>query len=300
VNAANLGRWTAADDAVTGSLAYRVVDVFADQPFAGNPLAVVLDGSGLTAEGMQAIAAEFNLSETTFVLPPSTSEANYRVRIFTPALELPFAGHPSLGTAWVMRATGVVGDGLVVQECHAGLVGLRIEGDTVTLTGAEPSIEDPLEAEPVLAAIGLTSSDLIGDPVRRAGTGLPWTFVHVRADAVGRAEPDPRALRRLGPTGNVAVFSYADGAAHARAFAGDAGVTEDPATGSAALGLGVWLAACGYADPDGETAYVIHQGAEIGRPSRLFGTVRCVSADVVECRVSGTVRPVAEGTMRRP
>jgi trans-2,3-dihydro-3-hydroxyanthranilate isomerase len=300
VNATNRGPWTAADDAVTGPLAYRVVDVFADQPFSGNPLAVVLDGSGLSTEGMQAIAGEFNLSETTFVLPPSTSEASYRVRIFTPSLELPFAGHPSIGTAWVMRATGVVADGPVVQECGAGLVGLQIDGESVTLSGAGPTIEDPIDAEAVLAAVGLTAADLVGDPVRRAGTGLPWTFVHVRADVVERAEPDLRALRRLGPTGNVAVFSYAEGAAHARAFAGEAGVTEDPATGSAALGLGVWLVACGYADPDGETEYVIQQGAEIGRPSRLNGVVRSVGGVAVECRVSGTVRPIAEGTMRRP
>jgi trans-2,3-dihydro-3-hydroxyanthranilate isomerase len=300
VNATNRGPWTAADDAVTGPLAYRVVDVFADQPFAGNPLAVVLDGSGLSTEGMQGIAAEFNLSETTFVLPPSTPEANYQVRIFTPALELPFAGHPSVGTAWVMRALGVVGDGPVVQECGAGLVGLLIDGDVVTLTGAAPAIEDPIDAAPMLAAIGLSAADLAGDPVRRAGTGLPWTFVHVRAEAVQGAQPDPLALHRLGPTGNVAVFSYVDGSAHLRAFAGDAGVREDPATGSAALGLGVWLAACGYADPNGETEYVIRQGAEVARPSRLVCAVRSVEGFAVECRVSGAVHPVAEGTMRRP
>jgi trans-2,3-dihydro-3-hydroxyanthranilate isomerase len=300
VNATNRGRWTAADSAVTGPLAYRVVDVFADEPFSGNPLAVVLDGTGLTTTGMQAIAAEFNLSETAFVLAPSTPEASYRVRIFTPAVELPFAGHPSIGTAWVMRATGVVNDGPVVQECGAGLVRLHLDGESVTLTGAAPTIDDPIDAEPVLAAIGLAGSDLVGDPVLRAGTGLPWTFVHVRADAVHRAQPFPQALHGLGPAGNVAVFSYADGAAHTRVFAADAGVLEDPATGSAALGLGVWLAACGYADPDGETEYVIHQGAEIGRPSLLYGAVQCMSRDVVEARVRGTVRPVAEGTMLRP
>jgi trans-2,3-dihydro-3-hydroxyanthranilate isomerase len=285
-----------------GPLAYRIVDVFTDQAFAGNPLAVVLEADDLTTEQLQTIAAEFNLSETAFPIAASpaasASGANYRLRIFTPASELPFAGHPSIGSAWVMRSVGRVSDGAIVQECGAGLLALDIEGDSVTLTGGAPHLGDAIDATPILAAVGLTEADLVGDPVRGAGVGIDFGYLHVHRDAVARATADMVRLRGLADVVGVSVFSYVDGVAHARVFAGD--IEEDPATGSAALGLGVWLASCGHVASDGETAYVVNQGLEMGRPSRLACVVRCEAGVAVEGRVTGSVVPIGEGHIRRP
>jgi trans-2,3-dihydro-3-hydroxyanthranilate isomerase len=284
-----------------GALAYRIVDVFTDQAFAGNPLAVVLDADELSTAAMQQIAKEFNLSETAFPIAASTAAANYRLRIFTPAAELPFAGHPSVGSAWVMRALGRVAEGQIVQECGAGLLPLVIDGDEVTLTGGAPHLGDVVaDRQRVLAAVGLAAADATGDPLRWAGTGIDFGFLHVRPDAVARAVPNAAALAELNAPAGVSVFSYADGVAHARVFAGGLGVVEDPATGSAALGLGVWLASCGLVAADGESPYVVHQGIEMGRPSRLHCVVRCEGGTALEGRVTGSVVPVAEGNVRRP
>jgi trans-2,3-dihydro-3-hydroxyanthranilate isomerase len=281
-------------------LDYRVVDVFTDQAFAGNPLAVVLDGDDLSTAQMQAIANEFNLSETTFPVAPSSADADYRLRIFTPTSELPFAGHPSVGSAWVMRSLGRVADGRIIQECGAGLLPVDIDGDATTLTGGQPHLGDTCEPQRVLDAVGLTAEDLVGDEVRWAGTGLDWGYLHVRPDALARAMVQPALATGWPPGPGLSVFSFADGVARARVFAPGAGVTEDPATGSAALGLGVWLAANGYAAADGVTPYVVTQGVEMGRPSRLACDVRCEGGAAIECRVTGTVVPIAEGRIRRP
>ncbi|MBV9486125.1 MAG: PhzF family phenazine biosynthesis protein [Frankiaceae bacterium] len=283
-----------------GMLAYRVVDVFADAAFAGNPLAVVLDGDDLTTSQMQAIAKEFNLSETTFPVTPSSSAATYRLRIFTPGTELPFAGHPSVGSAWVMRSLGRVGDGRAVQECGAGLLPIDIDGDRATLTGGSPTLGESIEPERAAAAVGLSASDVVGDPAQWAGMGLEFGFLHVKPEALVRASLNPVLAADLPPGAGLSVFAFANGVARARVFAPGAGVAEDPATGSAALGLGVWLAAHGYVATEGETPYVVIQGVEMGRASRLECVVRCEAGAAVEGRVSGTVVPVAEGWMRRP
>jgi trans-2,3-dihydro-3-hydroxyanthranilate isomerase len=282
------------------ALSYRIVDVFTDRAFAGNPLAVVIEGDDLTTDQMQTIAGEFNLSETAFPLPPTSPDATYRLRIFTPSTELPFAGHPSVGSAWVLRSLGRLRDGPVVQECGAGLLPLTIGGDTVTLTGGTPHLAAVVDPRPVLAALRLSAADLVGDPVRWAGVGINFGFVHVQPSAVARADLDSVLAAALPPGAGVFVFSYVDGVAHARMFAPGVGVVEDPATGSAALGLGVWLAACGRAAADGETSYVVNQGLELGRPSRLACVVRCEAGVAVESRVSGSVVPIAEGHIRRP
>jgi trans-2,3-dihydro-3-hydroxyanthranilate isomerase len=281
-------------------LEYRVVDVFTDQAFAGNPLAVVLDADELTTGQMQSIAREFNLSETTFPLASTAPEANYRLRIFTATTELPFAGHPSVGSAWVLRSLGRLADGSNVQECGAGRLPVIVDGDTVTLTGGAPTLGDVVDALMVARAVGLDDSDLAGDPVRWAGMGIEFGFVHVRPDALERAWLDASLVDTLPPGTGVSVFSFAQGVAHARVFAPGAGVIEDPATGSAALGLGAWLASAGHVDADGETSYVVVQGVEMGRPSRLECVVRCEAGVAVEGRVKGTVVPVAQGRIRRP
>ena len=278
------------------TLPYHVLDVFTDRPYAGNPLAVVLDGDDLSTESMQAIAREFNLSETTF--PTSSDRADYAVRIFTPGTELPFAGHPSIGTAWLLARLGRIPAGEVRQDCAAGVLPVAVTGSGATLTGGAPTVSDPLDAEPLLHSVGLEAGSLAGiAPPRTAGTGLEWTYLAVEADAVGRAAPDWIGLARSVPSTGLAVFSWTDGVAHLRAMTTEG--FEDPATGSAALGFGVYLAASGLV-PDGTTEYRIHQGAEIGRPSTLYGTVTTDGGSVSAVTVRGGVVPVATGEITPP
>lgn len=278
--------------------AFHVVDVFTDRTYAGNPLAVVLDADELPTSAMQAIAREFNLSETTFPLPPTNSDADYRLRIFTPTSELPFAGHPSIGSAWLLHSLGRIAAGPVVQECGAGLLPVDIRPDAVTLTGGTPSVGDALDVAPFCTAVGLSPSDAVGTPVRWAGMGLDFAFLHVHEDAVARSVPDLGRLAEFGP--GVSVFSYADGHVHARVFAAGAGVPEDPATGSAALGVGAWLVASGLLPPDGSSSYVVEQGIEMGRPSRLSCQVEAAGGRATGGTVSGQVVPVSRGDLEAP
>jgi trans-2,3-dihydro-3-hydroxyanthranilate isomerase len=280
------------------ALDYRVVDVFTDRAYAGNPLAVVLDGSALSSEQMQQIAREFNLSETTFVLPTTAAEATYRVRIFTPAAELPFAGHPSVGTAWLLADLGVIPTGDVVQECEAGLMPLVVDADGATLTGGEPSVGADFDEQPFLAALGLSDADFTGTRVRLAGCGLDWAYLHVHEDAVARVQVDLTRLAEL-PGAGVYVFSLDGDRAHARSFAAGVGVPEDPATGSAALGLGVYLAAAKLLDGDSATVS-IRQGVEMGRPSLLDVSVQISGGVASKVQVRGGVRPVALGQITTP
>jgi len=281
------------------ALDYHVVDVFTDQAYAGNPLAVVLDADGLTDRQMQSIAQEFNLSETTFVQTPTSSDATYKVRIFTPGVELPFAGHPSVGTAWLLHSIGRFGTGTVVQECGAGLLPIVVNEGGAELTGGAVSQSDPVDSLEMAAAVGATEADLVGTPARWCGCGIDWGFVHVREEFLVRADPDLGRLERLGHTG-VCVFSMDGSVVHARVFAGGAGVAEDPATGSAALGLGVFLVASGLLPGDATTGFTIRQGIEMGRPSTLSVTVRAEDGRAVEARVSGGVVPVAAGRISPP
>lgn len=280
------------------TLPYHVLDVFTDRAFAGNPLAVVLDADDLTDGELQAVAREFNLSETTFPLP--SEQGDYRVRIFTASRELPFAGHPSVGTAWLLARLGRIPLGSVLQECGAGILPVDVTADGATLTGGTATVTAPLDAAPLLAAAGLEAGDLAGVPPRTAGTGLEWTYLTVAEDAVARAVPDWAALPRVVPSMGLAVFSWnADRrVAHLRGLT-DEGF-EDPATGSATLGLGVFLAESGLVPADGTTAYQVLQGAEIGRPSTLDGAVTVAGGRVGAVTVTGRVVPVAVGELTRP
>lgn len=289
---------------MTQQLDYEVVDVFTDTAFSGNPLAVVLGADALATEALQALAREFALSETAFPMAPPDG-ADYRLRIFTPSVELPFAGHPSVGAAWVLARRGVLAPGRVVQACGAGLLPLVVEpdGGPVTLTGGTPSYGPELLSQSVVTAAGLRPEDLLG-AVRVAGCGLSFGYLQVRGGALERVALDVSALRRAlpfdGPLGGLCVFAWDGAAARARVFAYDAGVDEDPATGSAALGLGVHLVASGLLPADGETAYEVVQGVDMGRPSRLSCVVTAAGGAAVSVRVTGSVVPVATGTIRVP
>jgi len=284
------------------SLPYEVVDVFTDRAFTGNPLAVVFDADQLGTGQLQAIAGEFNLSETVFVLPPGQPGATYRARIFTPVAELPFAGHPSVGAAVTAVRRGIArATGTVVQECGAGLLLIEVRDDQATLTGGSPTVGPELPAGPLLAAVGLAGPDHTGPPPRRAGCGLEFSFLPVRPDALARAAVDSAAARQHG-VGELSVLAWdpADRVARVRVFVPGLGVTEDPATGSAALGLGVWLVASGLLPADGESSYLVRQGEEIGRPSRLAGTVTAAAGRAVSATVTGTVVPIARGEIAVP
>jgi trans-2,3-dihydro-3-hydroxyanthranilate isomerase len=276
-------------------LEYEVVDVFTDTAFAGNPLAVVLGAEDLSSGALQAIAREFNLSETAF--PVDVAAPEYRLRIFTPELELPFAGHPSVGAAWVLAQRRLLQPGPVQQSCGAGRLALEIRSTGVTLTGGTPTCSPPGDAGPVLRAVGLAGRDLIGVEPRACGTGLEWTYLLVRSDALAGCEPDLAALKRVGGAG-VSVFAWDGERAHARVFAGGVGIAEDPATGSAALGLGVYLVATGLLPQGGP--YTVRQGIEMGRPSRLDCAVVASGGQAVSAQVGGGVVPVATGRIRRP
>ncbi|GAA3737517.1 PhzF family phenazine biosynthesis protein [Micromonospora maritima] len=283
------------------TLAYEIVDVFTDRPFAGNPLAVVFGAESLATEQMQALAQEFNLSETVFVLAPTQAGATYRARIFTPVDELPFAGHPSVGAAVTASRRGVFGVGRVTQECGAGVLPIEVTATGATLTGGTPTLGPELDPEPLLEMVGLTATDHAGPPPRVAGCGLEFPYLPVRPDAVARARLNAAAAERYGVE-HVSLFSWDADAqtAHARVFVPGLGVPEDPATGSAALGLGVWLVASGLLPGEGRSAYGVRQGVEINRPSSLTCTVTASGGTAVGATVSGQVMPVARGEITVP
>jgi trans-2,3-dihydro-3-hydroxyanthranilate isomerase len=280
-------------------LSYDVVDVFAERPFAGNQLAVVHGAEGLGDEQLLTLAREFNFSETTF--PTPLGPDRYRVRIFTPGGEIPFAGHPTLGTAWVLRAKELLGSGRVVQECGAGEIAVSVLGDGAELSAVPRDLVGPLDEETVagiLRAVGLDPSDRAGEAYL-AGTGLTFAHVPVTEAAVGRARVAP-ALPDLpatgDPIGGIDVYALGSGGldeVHARVFVPELAVPEDPATGSSAAGLGLALQARGLLSDGG--SYRISQGTEIGRPSVLRGRL-----DGGRVHVAGRVHPIAGGQIAVP
>ncbi|MEV1316152.1 PhzF family phenazine biosynthesis protein [Micromonospora arborensis] len=283
------------------TLAYEIVDVFTDRPFAGNPLAVVFGAEALATEQMQALALEFNLSETVFVLPPTQVGATYRARIFTPVEELPFAGHPSVGAAVTASRRGMFGVGQVTQECAAGVLPIEVTATGATLTGGTPTLGPELDPEPLLEIAGLVADDHIGPAPRVAGCGLEFPYLPVRPESLARAQVNAAAAQRYGVS-HVSVFSWDAAAqtAHARVFVPGMGVPEDPATGSAALGLGVWLVATGLLPGEGLSRYAVSQGVEMNRPSALACTVTATNGVAVGATVAGQVVPVARGEIAVP
>jgi trans-2,3-dihydro-3-hydroxyanthranilate isomerase len=283
------------------TLDYEIVDVFAPRAFAGNPLAVVFDADRLSTEQCQALAFEFHLSETSFVCSPTEPGADYRVRIFTTSTELPFAGHPSVGAAHTLVRTGRLPAGTVRQECGAGVLDLVVDEGGARLSGGRPTLEDGPAAAELAAAIGLSAADATGVPADVAGCGLPFAYLSVAPGMVDRAVPDAAALGRLGVGEGVSVLSWdaASSTAYARVFA-QADAWEDPATGSAALGTGVWLVENGLLAGDGTSSYTVRQGEKMGRPSVLSCTVTATGGKAVSATVQGAVVPIASGRIRIP
>jgi PhzF family phenazine biosynthesis protein len=288
------------------ALRFKQVDVFTDRPFFGNPVAVVLDGDGLDAGAMQRIAAWTNLSETTFVLRPSAPGADYRVRIFTPRSELPFAGHPTIGTAHAVLEAGLVPEKAALrQECAAGLLRLAVEGsgpDRRIAVEAPPASLAPLPADAVAAverAIG--ASLAAGAPGLIVSIGPRWLTVRLADAAAVRAlAPDPGAVsrlsRELGVTG-INVFAVEQSGAHevvVRSFAPADGVPEDPVCGSGNAAVGAWLDHAGVRVGEGGR-YVASQGRELGRDG--YVSVR-IDADARRVWIGGRAVTCVEGILR--
>lgn len=282
-------------------LSFEVVDVFAPRPFAGNPLAVVLGAGDLSTDQCQALAREFHLSETTFVT--AVHEGGYAVRIFTTETELPFAGHPSVGTAHTLVRLGLLAPGTVAQRCGVGTVPVEVTADGARLTGGPVSLRPGPDPVDLGAALGLGPDDVTGRPAHLVGCGLEFTQLDVHPDAVARAVPDRRALAALLPAevgGGVSVIGRGPDDEHTvRVFAGGLSWEEDPATGSAALATGVWLAAEGLV-AEGTSSYRLHQGAALQRPSVLDCTVTVDGGRAVSATVAGDVHPVSRGEITVP
>lgn len=273
-------------------LSFEIIDVFTDRAYAGNQLAVVYDGQDLTDGQMQAIAQEFGYSETSFILPPTVDGADYRARIFTPAEELPFAGHPTIGSALAVVRSGRVTPQAdnVVQECAAGLMQVAVDGDTAKLTSTAISVGDLLDPALAAAACNLDPSRVIGRP-QNTSAGLDHNFVRVSDADVTAAADVPGLMYKVYPFS----FDPETNAVHARLF--HEGVGEDPATGSAAVALGVYLVEQGLITGDGTHAYEISQGAEIDRPSKLYGEVVVSGGKAVSASVTGSAVQVARGEL---
>jgi trans-2,3-dihydro-3-hydroxyanthranilate isomerase len=285
------------------TFAFVTVDVFTDRRFGGNPLAVFPDARGLSDADMQALAAEFNLSETTFVLPPADPNNTARVRIFNRRHEMPFAGHPNVGTGWVLAKQGRARDGVLRFEEIAGLVEIEAGPDAVTIAAPQPlSLGPEMPVELLAACVGLAADDVITTAHRpvSASVGNSFVLAEVTGEALTRAAPDIGRFREaaqsytaMGPN-RLPLYLYAhDGARiRTRMFSPLSGTIEDPATGSAATPLAALLLSL---TKENERRYDIVQGVEMGRPSRLLAEL-----EAGRVRVGGDVVVLVTGTLRLP
>ena len=298
-------------------LSYHLLDVFTDRPFGGNPLAVFTDGRGISDAQMQAIARELNLSETTFVLPPLDPQTDFQVRIFTPTYELPMAGHPTVGTAFILAREGLVKpaerESTVVFEEGVGPVPVKISWKE----GAPGFIEmrQPLpkfgprfdDAKVIAEMLSLETRDILETnlPMEMVSCGVPFLFVPINSlEAMGRIRFRPdvceRVLSGLAPGSGVFVFAkggqFPGSDVHGRMFAPGLGVLEDPATGSACGPLGCYLVRHHVLASEGELRCVIEQGLEMGRPSFLHVTITHADGEISAVNVGGTCHYMGAGS----
>lgn len=289
-------------------LHYHRVDVFTNEAFGGNPLAVFLNGRGLSTELMQRIAKEMNLSETTFVLPPEDSANHWKLRIFTPARELPMAGHPTVGTSFVLAREHMVTptetDPIIRLEEGVGLIPVKFsfKDGTVSLIQMQqrPPIFSPEFADRQLAAdvLSLTVDDLADTPVQEVSCGVPFLYIplkNMRAIQSIKFRNDvwERALNQYG---EIFVFTrettYPESTVHSRMFAPSMGIAEDPATGAASGPLGCYLVRYGIASGE---HIISEQGFEMGRPSYIHIEIRKNGDDINFVGVGGESVYMGEG-----
>ena len=302
------------------SLKFYQADVFTSQPFGGNPVAVFPDAEGLTDDQLQQIAREMNLSETVFVLPPTDQAAVVRLRIFTPTQEIPFAGHPVLGTFFVLAQLGLIaatnGVTRVMQECNLGLFPVELHADEgqvelVIMTQPKPEFLGPVDAMEdvykIAGALGLPKYAITDMkwPIAVVSTGLPVLIVPVRAlTAVRSIQPDASAIMevcsRFGANGVVAFTTVTvepSSTVHTRMFAPSIGILEDPATGSASGALGAYLVQHGVVDVAPTTEIIVEQGYEIERPSQILVRVESDDDIIQTVKVGGQCVMMVEGTL---
>ena len=278
---------------------YLVYDVFTEEAFGGNPLAVIPDASRLPEEQLQKIAREFNFSETTFVLPPEDTKHDARVRIFTPTRELDFAGHPTVGTALALNGLGLVGTDMIL-ELGVGPIPVKVEGTRAEFVTRVPLTTGHTASVDALAAcLGLPSSAVRTDrhaPID-AGLGTNFTLMELQGpEALDQASPVIDAFRQAASDpGRLAVLAYVrDGSQiEARMFAPLGGILEDPATGSAAAAL---VAHLGKLDGTSE-AFEISQGVKMGRPSHISARVDVENGEPVAVTIAGNAVKVMEGRL---
>lgn len=288
------------------SYRYRVVDVFTEQPLEGNALAVFLDASGIDDATMQKIAKEMNLSETTFVGPATRADCAANVRIFTPTREMVFAGHPTIGTSFVLLDEGIVpkdSERFILEE-KVGPVSIRVEpGERPLIWLTTPPISDgrTFDRELCARALGLEPGDLLEITPQLLSAGNPTIFIAVKdKDAVDRAQLDLQGMAILkdGRQESACVFVFAPtpAGAYSRMFAPEHGVVEDPATGSSTGPLAAYMLRHGLVSGDAGARFVSEQGVKMGRRSILHVLLHGVQgADGIE--VGGYVSPVAEATL---
>ncbi|MBN8874107.1 MAG: PhzF family phenazine biosynthesis protein [Rhodospirillales bacterium] len=295
---------------------YVTVGVFTDKRFGGNPLAVFPDATGLTDAQMQAIAAEFNLSETSFVLPPANPQHHARVRIFTPKAELPFAGHPNVGTGYVLARRDQTPPEHYVFEEIAGLVRVHVLRDEAqAVCGARISapralsIDVDVPVDVVAACAGLDASDILttAHTPLVASVGSRFVIAEVASvETLSRAAPDVAAFRRAAATMpdddrrfSLHLYARIDGDAthlRARMFAPLGGILEDPATGSANAALAALLTSLAPGE-NVDLHYEIEQGVEMGRPSLIIASARKTAEGPVLATIAGNCVPMMQGRL---
>lgn len=295
---------------------FATVDVFTNQRFGGNPLAVFPNARGLTDEQMQKIAREINYSETTFVTPPRDRKNTAEVRIFTPQSELPFAGHPNVGTAWLLAenpgwAPGLVSSDKMIFEERAGPVEAKVRreksGKVSSCTILAPQKFHQLHSIPrsvVAPCVSLADEQVLVDAVV-ASVGIPFALVHVtNLEAVKNAKPNIAAFEYCNehygyPEEPVCIMIYyqsESGVVHARMFGPLSGIYEDPATGSAAAALAGLLASQDQR-MDANIKYEISQGVEMGRPSEIFLEATKAAGEIEAVAIAGRCVAVITGTL---
>lgn len=276
------------------------VDVFTNHMFGGNPLAVFVKGEIFKQEELQKVALEMNLSETTFVYPPSLINVDFDVRVFTPKREIPFAGHPTLGTAYVLRKyCGVTANPLRLNF-KKGVISVWIEGDKFFMEHPPSDILYELNrSENIAAALGLTFTDLCEKlPIRVVSTGFPALLVPITSlDIINKISINTQVLNHiLGPLGVDMIYPFCrktldpDNTVHVRAFAPNIGISEDPATGSVAGAMGAYWASI---NPEDKIKMVIEQGYAMHRPSLIYVEV----SENQKILVGGQCHPVFTGNM---
>ncbi len=298
-------------------LRYHLVDVFTNQQFGGNPLAVFTNGRGIGAETMQAIAKELNLSETTFVLPPADAANDYRVRIFTPEKELPMAGHPTVGTTYVLAREHMIEQGqtgtetIIKLEEGVGTIPVRIEwregaASFIEMRQPRPTFGARVADLQAVAEMLSIAPEEIAEtnlPLEVVSCGVPFFYVPVKSlravqNIKFRVDVWENKLKAIVPP-EVFVFTreveFADSTVHSRMFAPGMGIWEDPATGGASGPLGCYLVRYGVVDCDGWADIMSEQGIEMGRPSFIRIRIAREGEEITDVRVGGECRFMGEG-----